>query len=438
MKRLKPAVAIGIFAVFVGCLVAFAWFLSFYIDKYLNSTHTYGVVEVSFQEHSSTGLLAHQWKAIGVRGPGFDVSIQNPQVSAHLMLSPNEDFVHVKMDTVKAKIRPSQFPKSETDSSAFTFPDFRIPLDVQVRIAHVHADVDSIGVWSLDSFEVKPRGDRGATLSFQNAQGTYLERKISGKAGLVWQGENLSANVNAITEDNDSVSVAVSSPLHSLEELSGSTELYIKNPKKLVKDKIPKSVSIQNILLNASFKANIKTEKFSYNARLRTKLGAFWPLPALNADLRVQSNEKMNFIVSGKLTGRTPKQKITFSGNVNKNLNGKIQLDINGIESEFGPRLQPLDCSATAEKNSDDSLTAHVVTSSGSIVDAQISGLSKGPLNIDFTGDISSNEAWATRWSGEHLRLNSRPKIKGNFRDGKMHANALPTFPLRQSNTLIP
>ena len=423
MKRLKPAVAIGIFAVFVGCLVAFAWFLSFYIDKYLNSTHTYGVVEVSFQGHSSTGLLAHQWDSIGVRGPGFDVSIQSPRVNAHLMLSPSEDFIHVNMDTVKAQIRPSEFPKSESDSSAFTFPDFRIPLDAQVRIAHVHADVDSIGMWSLDSFEVKPRGDRGATLSFQNAQGTYLERKISGNASLTWYGEMLSAKVKAFTEDSDSISVAVSAPINSLEELSGSTKLYIKNPRKLIKDKIPKSISLQHIQADATFKANTKTEKFSYNARLRTKLGAFWPLPALSADLRVQSNEKMNFIVSGKLTGKKPNQSITFNGNVNKHLNGKIKFEVKGIESKFGPRLQPLDCSATAEKNSEDSLTAHVITGSGSVVDAQISGLSKGPLNIDFTGDIASTEAWATRWSGKHLRFNTRPKVKGNFRNGKMRAD---------------
>lgn len=423
MKRLKPAVAIGIFAVFVGCLVAFAWFLSLYIDKYLNSTHTYGTVEVSFQGHTSSGLLSHRWDSIGVRGPGFDVSIQSPRLNAHLMLSPSEDFIHVDMDTVRANIRPSQFPASKNETTDFSFPDFRIPLDAQVRIAHVHADVDSLGVWSLDSFEVKPRGDRTAVLSFQNAAGTYLERKISGKVSLSWQGDDLSAKVKAVTEDKDSVSVAVSAPRNALEELSGSTELYIQNPKKLIKDKIPKSVSLHHIQANVSFKANPKTAKFSYDARVQTKLGAFWPLPALSADLRVQSNEKMNFIVKGKFTGKSSKQLIKFSGNVDKNLNGKVKFEVKGIESEFGPRLQPLDCSVTAEKSSADLLTAHVITRSGSIVDAEISGLSKGPFNIDFTGDIASNEAWARRWSGEHLRLNSRPQVKGNFRQGKMHAD---------------
>lgn len=423
MKRLKPAVAIGIFAIFVGCLVALAWFGRYYLSLYLNTSHTYGVVQVHFQGHSSGGLLDHRWNSIRVEGPGFDVAVQKPQVKAHIMLSPTEDFIHVDMDTVKAKIQPSQFPKSENDTAAFAIPDFRIPLDARVRIGHVQADVDSVGSWSVDSLKVKPLGNRAAQLSFQEAQGDYLERKISGKVILSWQGEFLSANVKAITEDNDSVTVALNAPQNSLSDLSGTAELHVKNPKKLVKGAIPKSVSIKDIHVNASFSANAEKKKFSYDARLRTKLGAFWPLPALNADLRVQSNEKMNFVVNGKLTGKNSSQRIDIRGRVDKNLNGKVNVNIQGIEALFGPRFQPLDCSVSATKNSKDALSAHVITKAGSIVNAEISGLDKGPFNIDFTGDIAANEAWTRRWSGEHLKLNTRPQVKGSFHDGKLHAD---------------
>lgn len=403
--------------------MALAWCGYYFLNHYLDSPHTYGNIEVNLMGHEADGLLAHRWDSISVKGEGFDVAVKNPRFDAHLMFSPGEDFVHIFADSVSAEIDPKKFPESDSDTTKLQIPDFRIPLDAQVHVTHVKAHVEGIGDWKLDSLQFKPENERAATLSFQNAEGKFIERKTSGEISATWQGDFISANVKIKTEDKDSIAVAVNFPKDNPKDLSGSADVCVQDPRKLVKGRIPKSISVKNLQVNTSYSANLETKKYAYNARVRINLGALWPLPALAADVNVQGSEKMNFRIDGKFTGNKPGQKITVIGTVDKNLNGSADVEVKGIESRFGPRYQPLDCSVHAVKSSENSLTAHVVTGSGSIVDAEISGLKKGKFNIDFTGDVAENEAWSTRWSGRHLRLGSRPQVKGNFSDGKMRAD---------------
>lgn len=424
MKRLKPAVAIGIFAVFVGCLLASAWFLNRFLDNYLNSSHDYGPVNVAFYGHSKEGLLSRSWDSVAVRGAGFGVSLKSPRINAHILFSPEEDFIYIDMDSAVAKIDPGAFPKSTPDSSPIKVPDFRIPLDLRARIPNFRISVHGIGAWSADSLQAVSKGNEAAELSFQNARGDFLSRKVSAKAEIFFQGENIRANGNFVSEDRDSVSLQISAPRDSLGNASGKIRILVKNPKKWDAGKIPKSISIRNIRASASFNAKASQKKFSYKARLRTDIGAFWPLPALAADIEVESDERMVFQIDGKFLGKKSGESIAVRGKIDKDLNGEIEATVKNIEAEFGPRRQPLDLSLQAKKDSPETLSAKAVTKAGSIVRAELSGLSgEKDFRLDFTGDISNDEPWAMRWSGDFLRFNTRPQVKGSFHDGKMFAD---------------
>ncbi len=424
MKRLKPAVAIGIFAVFVGCLLACAWFLNRFLDNYLNSFHDYGPVSVAFYGHSKEGLLSRNWDSVAVRGAGFDVSLKSPKINAHILFSPEEDFVHIDMDSAAVKIDPGAFPGSEPDSSPIKIPDFRIPLDLRVRISNFRVNVRDIGSWSAESLQVLSKGSEAAELSFKNASGNHLLRKISAKTEISFQDENIQLNGKFISEDRDSASVHMSTPKNSVGNASGKIDVLVKNPQKWAAGKIPKSVSLRNIRANASFDADPREKKFSYEARFQTDIGAFWPLPALAADVKVKSDEKMVFLFNGKFSGRKSGENIAVRGKIDKNLNGEIDATVKNIEAEFGPRMQPLDLSLHAKTDSPGKIQAEAITKAGSVVRAELSGLSSlKDFRIDFTGDIAKDEPWATRWSGDFLRFNTRPQVKGSFHDGKMFAD---------------
>ena len=250
MRRLKPAVAIGIFAVFVGCRVALVWLGYRFLNNYLNTSHTYGSVEVHFQGHSPQGFLSHRWDSIAVKGAGFDVVLQNPDLNAHLLLSPGEDFIRIQTDTVRMEIDPEKLPQSDSSKMTVQIPDFRIPLNVQTRISHLQVSVKNMGNWSADSFEIQSLNEKEARLSFQNAQGKFIERKTSGTLDASWQGDFLSANVKIQTEDNDTLSLALHCPRNAPTRISGTADVQIQNPALLVPNRIPKQISIKNIRLH--------------------------------------------------------------------------------------------------------------------------------------------------------------------------------------------
>lgn len=424
MKRLKPAVAVGIFAVFVGCLLAFAWFLNRFLDNYLNSSHEYGPVSVAFHGHAADGFLSRSWDSVTVRGKGFDVALKSPKIDAHIFLSPEEDYLHIDMDSAVAHVRPAEFPKSDSNSPPMAIPEFRIPLDARLKISNLSLDVDGVGTFAADSARLQSKGNQAAELSLKDVRGNSLARKISATAELSWRGDTLRAKAKLVSEDGDSAGVLLSANRNAPENFSGNVRVKIAEPGKWDAGKIPKEFSLRNIRVGASFQAEAAQKKFSYDARLQTDIGEFWPLPALSADLRVQSDEKMVFRFDGKLSGKRPGQGIAISGTLDRNIEGSLQAKVQNIEAEFGPRMQPLDLSVRAEKKSKDKLSAKAVTKAGSIVHAEISGLSDfKKFRIDFTGDIARDEPWSMRWSGDFLRFDTRPRVKGSFHDGKMFAD---------------
>ncbi len=424
MKRLRPAVAGGIFAAFVGCLLACAWFANRFLDNYLNSSHDYGPVRVAFYGHSRSGLLSRSWDSVAVRGSGFDVSLNAPKVNVHFLFSPEEDFVHIDMDSAEARIDPGAFPRSEKDTSPVAIPDFRIPLDLRVRMARFRTSVAGVGSWSADSLRVSTKGNEAAELFIENARGDYLARTVSARTTIAFKGEDIQANGTFLSEDRDSAAFHISASRKDLGNLSGNVNVLVRNPRKWDRGKIPDSVSLKNVRASATFAVETGQGKFSHRTRLRADIGAFWPLPALAADIRLESDERMVFRLDGKFSGKKPGESITLRGQIDRKLDGKIDATVKNIEALFGPEMQPLDLTLHAEKDSPGKLQAVATTKAGSVVRAKLFGLSDlRKFRIDFTGDIARDEPWAVRWSDDFLRFNTRPQVKGSFHDGKMFAD---------------
>ncbi len=423
MKRLKPAVAGGIFAAFVGCLLASAWFLDHFLDNYLNSSHDYGPAHVAFYGHSRSGLLSRSWDSVKVRGAGFDVSLNAPKINAHVLFSPEEDFIYIDMDSAEAKLYPDAFPKSAKDTSPAAIPNFRIPLDLRIRMGKFRMSVAGIGTWSSDSLRANSKGSEAAELFVENVSGDYLARKISARMEVAFKEEALQARGRFLSEDRDSATIRLSASRKDLESVSGDIDIFVKNPRKWDMGMIPESVSLKNIRASATFDAQARQGKFSHRTRLRTDIGEFWPLPALAADIRLESDERMIFRLDGKLSGKKS-ESIAVRGQIDRKLNGKLDATVRNIEAEFGPEMQPLDLSLHAQKDSPGKIQAEATTKAGSVVRAKLSGLSDArKFRIDFTGDIAKDEPWAVRWSDDFLRFNTRPQVKGSFHDGKMFAD---------------
>lgn len=356
--------------------------------------------------------------------PGLEASVKSPQLNARIMLSPGEDFLYLDLDSVRVNVNPDSLPKSAADSSAFTFPDFRLPIALRSRVFHTEANVSGVGKWSVDSLEVGAHAAQSAELSFKNLRGTFVERALCGKGRFSWQGDFLSANANVRSEDGDSVAISVSAPRTEPGNLSGTFEASVADPRKWDRGQIPDEISLKNIRADASFSVRASRKKFSFDTRLRTNLGELWPLPPLSADIRVKGSERGTFQVGGNFLGKKSGERISFEGSLDQNLAGEISAEVQNIEAEFGPEMQPLDVKVSAKRKPLGPLEAKARTRAGSLVEAKIFGLTKGErFRIAYTGDIAPDEPWAVKWCNGHLRFNTRPQVRGSFADGKMEAD---------------
>jgi len=390
----------------------------------MKTGHKYGEISVTPFGHTYSGILEHNWDSIQVKGPGFDISLLKPSLRAHLIFSPKEDFFQLKLDTAHTRIHPHQFSheKNRQDFN-FSFPDIRIPLETSIYIDYTDICIDSVGSWAVDSIVLKTTSGKSLNLSFEDINGTYIERLISGGADLSWSARFLDLNLRIVTEDKDSLSIAANAARTSPMNLSGTAELFIKDPKIWIHNKIPNKLSIESIHTNTKFSADISKGKFAYDANLKADLGEFWPLPALRANLNVQGNEKMKVSINGDLSGNEG-GKIELQGEVDKNLNGTLFTSIENISAEFAFLMMPLDITLLSSKKSRDTLQIEATTRRGSTVNAKISDLFKNP-RIDFTADIDEQEPWALDWCQGYLRFGSRPQIRGAFYDKKLHANVI-------------
>lgn len=254
MKRLKPALAVGLVAIFVGSLLALAWFGGYFLDRYLNSPHTYGTVDIIPCGHHSDGIFNHSWDSLQIATPGFKASLRNAKIHFDPAFSLQKNTLSVSADTFRTFIDPEAFPASN-DTTPFSVPDIRLPISVRIHNPHAEIHVKNIGTWNVDSILLQSKNETSAELSFQNGVGKFLEQPISGILALSWQGDFLSAKAS-IKTPKDSLSLHLNAPRKSPQDLSGTANLLVNDPHVWAKNVIPDVISLKNIRVQSDFHAD--------------------------------------------------------------------------------------------------------------------------------------------------------------------------------------
>ena len=129
------------------------------------------------------------------------------------------------------------------------------------------------------------------------------------------------------------------------------------------------------------------------------RTGAFWPLPAFDADIRYSANSRGIYTVDATLVDDDGGE-INLRGNLDKKLNATVEGSVEDISAEFGPQIMPLDLTIHSARKTGDELDFDISTRRNSKIRGKIESLTHKP-EITFTADIDENEPWALDWCRE-------------------------------------
>jgi len=383
--------------------------------SFLSNPIEIGNVVIIPQDFQSASILKLKWKSIKVVFDSTSLFFENPKIFIHPMLSGNKELVNISIDSVYAYINPhtaSGQPKASKEH--ISHPDLRLPFRVLVRANKVATDIKDIGNWKLDSLvAVKSARQKRFYIKANNINGTYIAKSLFLNADYRW-GEIFSdAFVSLSDRKNDSLAITLNAPRKMLEDLSAEINANVADLPFWLNDKWPAAMpAIRKIVLNSNASINVLHNKADFNLSLQTYIGEFWQLPAFNATITASGN--MSGISQSEISLRGKNgESIKIKGNINKDLDGSAELDIDGINITLGPETLPADAKFHKITKNGNSISANFTTNAGSSFIAKIDDL-KEPV-IVFSADIASKEPWAVQWTRDMVKLESPTILTGSF-----------------------
>jgi len=382
---------------------------------FLSNPIEIGNVMIIPQDFQSTSILKLKWKSIKVVFDSTSLFFENPKIFIYPMLSIKKELLNISIDSVYAYINPDTTNEQpETKMEHIGHPDLQLPFRVLVRANKVAADIKDIGNWKLDSLvAVKSARQKRFFLKANNINGTYIAKSLFLNADYRW-GEIFSdASILISDKKSDSIAITLNAPRKRLEDLSAEINANVANLPFWLKDKWPKEAPlIGKIALNSNASINVLNNKADFNLSLQTLIGEFWQLPAFNATITASGNifgiSQSEISLKGK-NGESIKVK----GNINKDLDGSAELEIEGINVTLGPETLPADAKFHKVTKKGNSVFANFTTNAGSNFVAKIDDL-KEPVVI-FSADIVPKEPWAVQWTGEMVKLEGPTILTGSF-----------------------
>jgi len=383
--------------------------------KFLSNPIEIGNVIIIPQDFQSTSILKLKWKSIKVVIDSTSLFFENPKISIYPMLSINKELLNISIDSVYAYINPDTTDEQpETKMEHISHPDLRLPFRILVRANKVAADVKDIGSWKLDSLvAVKSARQKRFYIKANNINGTHLAKNLFLNADYRW-GEIFSdASILISDRKSDSIAITLNAPRKRLEDLSAEINANVANLPIWLKDKWPKEApQIGTIALNSNASINVLNNKADFNLSLQTQIGEFWQLPAFNATITAFGNISGISQSEISLKGKNG-ESIKIKGNINKDLDGSAELDIEGINLTLGPETLPADAKFHKVTKKGNSVFANFTTKAGSNFVAKINDINEQV--IVFSADIDPKEPWAVQWTGEMVKLESPTIITGSF-----------------------
>jgi len=377
---------------------------------FLSNPIELGNVSIIPQDFQSSSLLKWKWKSIKVVFDSSSLFFENPKI----VFGGNKELVNINIDSIYASINSQTDDTSKTDLEHISHPDLWLPFRVFVSANKVAADVKDIGNWRLDSLiAVKSGRQKRFYIRASNINGTYMAKSLFLNADYRW-GETFSdASISISDRKSDSIAIILNAPRVRLEDLSAELNAYVANLPFWLKEKWPESApAIGKIVLHSNASINALHNKADFHLSLQTYVGEFWQLPAFNATVTASGNVSGVSQSEISLKGKNG-ENIKIKGNINKDLDGSAELEIEGINITLGPETLPADAKFHRITKKGNSVSTNFTTNAGSNFIAKIDDINE-PV-ITFSADIVPNEPWAVQWTGEMVKLESPTLLTGTF-----------------------
>ena len=387
------------------------WFARALFERILSTPHTISGVTITPYGHSMESLLTHHFDSVRVSVNGNDIKIANPNLDVTLL---GNRLVQLQTDSVIAYIQIPQesAPSKPSPTPQIEFPDnVHIPVDVQLDVKNAQVMLSDGKGWQAQNIHIKNHGEKAVSLRLKNATGDFLPEPTSAILNADFNGDKLKV-VGTVKTKKDSVALDIEAPKKDLTTIKASTNLTIASPGNWIPTKLPEAVpELGKLTISANATVDIRKKRATYNANIRTRIGAFWPLLAENVSIELNGDQ--NNIEADVLLKNDEGGTIQLYGSFDKELNGFLTGRVNHMSALFGPQMMPLDMEIKLAELNNKKATVSVETRQGSLVDATIDF--SDSLMITFVGDISPYEPWALDWTQGNLTLGARSKAYGTF-----------------------
>jgi len=358
--------------------------------------------------------LEFKWASIRVLINGTNLFFEKPAISLHSPFGTSRELLNISIDSVHAKIIPSDSSKADSLTESLSHPDLWLPFKVGMNVNKVAIDVKDKGNWNLDSLAaVKSERQKRFYISAKNIRGTHLAKNLFLDAEYRWNELFSDASLSVSDRNRDSLSLVLNAPRKHLEDLSVEINATVANLPFWLKDKWPsKAPDIEKIILHSNASLNILTGKNDFNLTLNTKIGKFWQLPAFDAAITAFGSG-FNIAQSEISLKGNNGESIKFKGNVNKNLDGNGELELKGINITLGPETLPTDAKFHRITKRGNAISTNFTTGAGSDFTARMADLNNP--EIIFSADIVPEEPWAVQWTRGMVKLGTPTLLTGSF-----------------------
>lgn len=365
-------------------------------------------------------LLDHSFDSLFVSVDGTKIKVVQPVISATVLQKDRS--ASVKMESIDAYINlPPPSEKKKKEKLELSVPEnLKIPIPASVEIKKASVALSDGKKWKLSGFKVKNTNETAVELKASNVRGDFIQSPASVALTADFGGSRLNADLSVKTA-NDQVHLKVNAPKNDLTQIKTKTTFKVKDPKSWIPVELPKAIpAIGAIDVSADANVDINTLQMDYKAKVKTSIGAFWPLLPVNAEIDVQGNQE-DFKFETRLRNNEGGS-IFLKGAFDMAFNGTASGRIDQMSAQFGPQMMPLDMEIRSVEKTGNAIDFSIETRQGSIISGTVN-MEEGVI-ASFTGDLTPYEPWALDWVGGNVVLERDTKVNGFFDGSVLHAQA--------------
>ena len=412
--------------VVVGVLALATWFLSIVLKSYLSSPHTFGTVTITPLGYDPQGFLTHHYDALIIENESFAVSITN--FNLDITLFDEDKGVKVGAEEIGMQLKANKEAPKKTapqKMGKLEFPSrIKFYLPTQIEVGKVSVITEDQKQWATENLSITSEGSQKVNLKVQNISGEHVAQKANLNMNIDFSSSNVDVQAS-VKAEGDSVYLAVNAPKDDLTKLNTQAELNVKDPSQWLPFEWPQNAPALGALnVSAKTKIDVGNPNPKYNVTIKTSIGEFWPLKALDALINLNGDLKninANVTLQNKEGGV-----IHVEGSFDDKFNGTMWGSVKNMSAQFGPQMMPLDATIHSAEKIGNKMDVSIETPQGSQIETTLNF--EDGFSLTYTADISPYEPWAIDWSRGSLTLGPNTKIYGSFSTKEAAMRALVKF----------